>query len=76
MNHYDWKPTARDMAEKIRQHIREHGEDAVQPILDTVADTLLEIDYMVPIEDTFSFRKTCKTLIESAADWLRNAWKA
>ena len=73
--HYDWKPTAKEMAEKIRLQIREKGEDAVGDILNTVADTLLEVGYPVPIEDTFTFKRTCKVLIETASDWLRNAWK-
>jgi hypothetical protein len=74
--HYWWKPNAKEMAEKIKIHIREKGEDAVGDILNTVADTLLEIDYPIPIEDTFSMRKTCKSLIETASDWLRNAWRS
>ena len=73
--HYDWRPTAREMVAKIREHIREHGEDAVQPILDTVAAALLEIDYPVPIQDVRSFKRTCATLVNRAAGWLRFAWQ-
>jgi hypothetical protein len=74
--YYYWKPDAKEMAEKIRLQIREKGEDAVGDILNTVADTLLRIDYPIPIEDTRSFKRTSKVLIETASDWLRNAWRS
>lgn len=74
--HYDWVPTARKMEERIRLAIREHGEDAAVPILDAVADTMLAVDYPVPIETCIGTKRSYgAALIESAADWFRNVLK-
>lgn len=69
----DWLPTAAALEDRVRALIRENGEDAAREILAAVGETLTEIDYFVPIEHTASFQRTCKHLIEGAADWLRRA---
>lgn len=76
--HYDWKPTAREMAEDIRRHIHNHGGAAVGPILATVARVMTSIDYPIPVnEETMSSRRReTAVLIEVMADWFKNAWRA